>query len=389
MIQAVFFRVRAQSARPMQLPVQMDPVADVIMDRVNRSAWRDPDTVVWFRGLEGWSDRGERAAFEWVAREARGGRILDIGVGAGRTVPALTALSSDYVGIDYTPELVAVCHEKHPGVDVRVGDARDLSAFADGSFRLVVFSFNGIDAVSHKDRAHVFAEVRRVLAPGGLFFFSTHNRRGPLHHERFRLGVYMTRNPFKLARRVMTALRAVPRTLYNRVKLGRLGYEADGYSVQNASAHSHGILIHYVTLEEQRIELEDAGFEPNPVVFSNVDGRRVDETTDVSGVEWFHLIARARSKPVIEDDVSADSLPSVVRSVLAEHGRLGIPVSQLSDDDDLFEAGLKSHASVNVLLALERKLGLEFPETMFQREIWRTIRKIAAATGDLLGHRDA
>ena len=36
----------------------MDPVADVVMDRVNRKAWRDPDTVAWFRGLEGWTDPG-------------------------------------------------------------------------------------------------------------------------------------------------------------------------------------------------------------------------------------------------------------------------------------------------------------------------------------------
>jgi len=42
-----------------------------------------------------------------------------------------------------------------------------------------------------------------------------------------------------------------------------------------------------------------------------------------------------------------------IREVLADHGRLALPVESLSDDTDLFGAGMTSHASVNVMLALE------------------------------------
>src|ERR1019366_8247253 len=56
-----------------------------------------------------------------------------------------------------------------------IGDARDLSRFGDGEFDVVLFSFNGMDYISHEDRLRVLAPVRRVLRPGGTFFFSAHS----------------------------------------------------------------------------------------------------------------------------------------------------------------------------------------------------------------------
>jgi len=99
----------------------------------HRRAWSAPSTVQSFRDREGWTDPGERAAFECVRADAADQPILDLGVGAGRTVSLLRSISRDYVGLDYTPELVGVCRQKHPGVRIVQGDARDLSQFADGS----------------------------------------------------------------------------------------------------------------------------------------------------------------------------------------------------------------------------------------------------------------
>ena len=42
-----------------------------------------------------------------------------------------------------------------------------------------------------------------------------------------------------------------------------------------------------------------------------------------------------------------------IRRVLAEHGRLLVEVETLADDDDLYQAGLTSHANVTVMLQLE------------------------------------
>jgi SAM-dependent methyltransferase len=262
------------------------------MDAINRRAWSDASTVRWFRKLEGWTDEGERAALGSVADEVRGGPILDLGVGGGRTVPLLRAISRDYVALDYTPELVAACKLKYPDVNVQDGDARDLSRFADESFSLVVFSFNGIDAVSADDRMTILREVHRVLRKGGMFLFSAHNRAGPGHGERFNLGVYRTRNPVKLLGRLIAALVYAGRAVRNHARYSKLNYEGAGYSIMNAAAHHHGVLLHYTSLDHQLEQIEAAGFQPDPVVFGNVEARRLAPGEDTGAMWWFHFLAR-------------------------------------------------------------------------------------------------
>ena len=168
--------------------------------------------------------------------------------GAGRTVSLLREISSDYVGLDYTSELVLACRQRHPEVRILHGDARDLSQFSDGSFQLVVFSFNGIDAVNAEDRLTILREARRVLRPGGALLFSTHNRNGPGHGERLSFGVYRTRNPAKLAGRLLLALLHGAQTVRNYANFSKLSFDGDDYSLKNASAHNHGILVHYISL---------------------------------------------------------------------------------------------------------------------------------------------
>jgi ubiquinone/menaquinone biosynthesis C-methylase UbiE len=262
------------------------------MDLINRRAWSAPSTVQSFRHREGWTDPGERAAFEGVGADATDQPILDLGVGAGRTVALLRPISRDYVGLDYTPELVDVCRESHPGVRIVQGDARDLSQFADESFQLVVFSFNGIDAVNPTDRAAILGEVYRVLRTGGAFLFSAHNRNGPGYGEKFSLGIYRTRNPVKLAGRVMLAMLHLARAVRNYENYSKLRDEGDGYALRNASAHDHGILVHYVTLQTQLKQLASTGFLPDPLVWASADGRRLSPDDDTSDAWWFHLLAR-------------------------------------------------------------------------------------------------
>ena len=63
-------------------------------------------------------------------------------------------------------------------------------------------------------------------------------------------------------------------------------------------------------------------------------------------------------------------LAAQIRTILAEHGRLATNVSNLSEDADLYEAGMTSHASVNVMLALEGALDVEFPDHMLKRSVF-------------------
>ena len=72
-----------------------------------------------------------------------------------------------------------------------------------------------------------------------------------------------------------------------------------------------------------------------------------------------------------------------IRRVLSEHARLPVEVDTLSDEADLFAAGMSSHASVNLMLALEDAFDLEFPDRMLKRSVFESIDAISAAIAEL------
>ena len=96
-------------------------------------------------------------------------KVLDMGVGPGRTTAYLSRLASGYVGIDYSSSMVEHCVQRFPTTRLELGDARDLSRFEPQTFDFVLFSYAAIGALDHEGRLRVFSEVRRVLHPKGLF----------------------------------------------------------------------------------------------------------------------------------------------------------------------------------------------------------------------------
>lgn len=73
-----------------------------------------------------------------------------------------------------------------------------------------------------------------------------------------------------------------------------------------------------------------------------------------------------------------------IRRILKEHGRLPVDVATLATGADLYQAGMTSHASVNVMLALEDRFDVEFPDRMLKRSVFESVDAIAAALGELL-----
>jgi acyl carrier protein len=74
-----------------------------------------------------------------------------------------------------------------------------------------------------------------------------------------------------------------------------------------------------------------------------------------------------------------------IRAILAEHGRFPVDVSTIGDDEDLFQAGMTSHASVNVMLALEDEFDMEFPESMLNKATFESVTAIRTALAGLTG----
>ena len=72
-----------------------------------------------------------------------------------------------------------------------------------------------------------------------------------------------------------------------------------------------------------------------------------------------------------------------IRNILKEHGRLSKDADSLDANADLYQAGMTSHASVNVMLALEGEFEVEFPDAMLKRNVFNSIASISAALSEL------
>lgn len=80
-----------------------------------------------------------------------------------------------------------------------------------------------------------------------------------------------------------------------------------------------------------------------------------------------------------------DAITDDIRAVLRDYGRLAVDVSSLADDANLYEAGLTSHASVTLMLALEEHFNVEFPDRMLRRGAFASIAAIRSGLEELIG----
>ncbi len=79
-----------------------------------------------------------------------------------------------------------------------------------------------------------------------------------------------------------------------------------------------------------------------------------------------------------------DNMTDEIRQIVGDNGKLAVEVSSLSEEDDLFDAGMTSHANVNVMLALEDVYDIEFPEELLRRSTFQTLAAIRDTIETLL-----
>jgi acyl carrier protein len=77
------------------------------------------------------------------------------------------------------------------------------------------------------------------------------------------------------------------------------------------------------------------------------------------------------------------SVQSRVRAVLKSAGGLQVDVDTLADDADLYAAGLNSHATVNLMLALEDAFDIELPDRLLRRTTFSSVSAITAALAEV------
>ena len=73
-----------------------------------------------------------------------------------------------------------------------------------------------------------------------------------------------------------------------------------------------------------------------------------------------------------------------IREVLGSNEAFAGKADRLSEDDSLFDMGLDSFGSVQLMLALEERFDVEFPDSLLNRKSFATIRAIREAVSTLI-----
>ncbi|MBL7050290.1 MAG: class I SAM-dependent methyltransferase [Nitrospira sp.] len=235
----------------------------------------------------------EKAILDEIRNEITGKKLLDIGVGVGRTIATLKQISNDYIGIDYSQAMVDECNRRYPDTKVILDDARNMSGFKDGEFDCVFFTYNAIDYVSHEDRLKMLHEIFRVLKKGGCFVFSSHNKHcldfpgyvslwSPLHSlNPFRKFVF---NPVKFASKVFAMFKGI----LNHLRNSKYVIHTDDYSIINDKEQIYQIMTYYISIASQRQQLQNIGFKPDINAYDRY-GNIIDKESHNT---WIYYLAR-------------------------------------------------------------------------------------------------
>jgi SAM-dependent methyltransferase len=213
--------------------------------------WRDSDLV-------GAYDRSDLRPVEALLldryRDALSGRVLEIGVGAGRVTRHLCPIASELHGIDISPAMVRRASKSCPDATIVVRDLREIGVYGHEGFDAVVASFNVIDVLDHTDREHLFDAFARILAPKGVLLFSSHNRaaigtvRGPV-------GQLLDDLEHLRLKRTIAGVVRLPRRVSNRARMRSLEHEGPTYSIVNDNAHDYALAQYYIDRDEQAHQL--------------------------------------------------------------------------------------------------------------------------------------
>lgn len=219
-------------------------------------------------------------------REQLGGRVLELGCGAGRITGYLVALGREVTGLDVSPQMIAECRRRYPAGRFVEGDIEDLSQFADGSLAVVLAGFNVLDIFSDARRRQTLREIHRVLAPGGLLIMSSHNRAylphvpGPGHVRRS--------DPLRFA----ADLVRVPARVTRHRRLLELERDEAEYAIVSDGSHGFTLVHYFTTPESQFRQFEQEGFEP--LSCQDLDGEPVGADYRAAACPELHYVAAAR-----------------------------------------------------------------------------------------------
>ena len=73
-----------------------------------------------------------------------------------------------------------------------------------------------------------------------------------------------------------------------------------------------------------------------------------------------------------------------MRALIASYAKLNKDIGDLADDSDLFDAGLTSLNTVNLMLAIEDEFDIEFDDDSLTRETFQSVDALTAVVSGLI-----
>ncbi|MXN64870.1 methyltransferase domain-containing protein [Stappia sp. GBMRC 2046] len=211
----------------------------------------------------------EAVIFERYRQAYENRRVLDLGVGSGRTTGPLVNYARDYLGTDISPQMLAHAMKRHPSARFMVSDLRELGQLDEPPFDFILIAYNTIDVLTHDDRISFLRAVRDRLCPGGRFVFSTHNRAWTKAGMPPQLPRKTSRVGWpRYGWRFLKAMRA----LNNHHRLAQFQRSEDDYAIVTGSIHRSG-LVYCIDREAQERQLASSGFKVESAYA--IDGREL------------------------------------------------------------------------------------------------------------------
>lgn len=232
----------------------------------------------------------ETAVLERYGDDFAGGRVLELGCGAGRVTGHLAEIAGHVHALDISPSMIAYCRWAYPRSSFRIADMRDLDEYDDGLFDALVASFNVIDVLGHDERPLALKDWRRVLRPGGLLIFSSHNRgHAPNVPTPSRQVIESVRS--KNPKRLASSVAKLPKRVRNKRRMGRFERIESDYAIVTDSGGDYGILHYYISRDDQARQLTQSGFDLLDAI--DLEGASVQPGDTAPNTPEIHYVARA------------------------------------------------------------------------------------------------